>query len=73
MGDFINKEETYSTGQLSHLFGLNFSVKFLMGIGIEPAAHLSGGLAVYWWKRDFQKIRVRLAEHILHCEETTDA
>ncbi len=59
----VNREDVYTTGEISKKLGFGVSTKFLKKF-IEPAADMKKSMAVYWWKRDFCLICDGVMQHI---------
>ncbi len=65
----VNREDVYSTGEISKKLGFGISTKFLKKI-IEPAADVNKSMAVYWWKKDFYLICDGVMKHIQNAQTT---
>ena len=62
--DQFDRQEVYSTNEISKILGFHVSVRFLKARGIEPVADLKKTYAVYWRKRDLPLICNSLAIYL---------
>lgn len=65
--NLFNREEVYSTAELSKKLGLGVSVSFLQECGISPLCRTSTG--TFWRKSDFPIICHAISKAILRLSD----